>query len=171
MDNPITHRNEQGRQENECAWRQQAVQKAVGWEPPPSDHTELTSGLYLTDISHQRRFSVSSCSRGARSWHLADENRNSPDEVSVKTASVWPPTDCMVNGCSRGADTVLSSKPSITVSSSFKVKDTCGERHPQLIFSGPFLTFLSKKQFNSPCTHEVTSLFLTVLNIQYVYSY
>lgn len=72
------------------------------------------------------------------------ENRNSPDEVSVKTANVWPPTDCMVNGCSRGADTVLSSIPSITVSSSFKVKDTCKEQcHSDCIFAAPFLYFWS----------------------------
>lgn len=52
---------------------------------------------------------------------------HSPDDVSVNTASVWPPTVCMVNGCSRGADTVLLSTPPYTVSSSFKVKDTCRE--------------------------------------------
>lgn len=67
------------------------------------------------------------CSRGVQSLHLADENRKLPDEFSVKTVSVWPPTDCMVKLCSRGADTVFFSKPSITVSSSFKVKDTCRE--------------------------------------------
>lgn len=67
------------------------------------------------------------CSRGAQGPHLADENRTLPDEFSVKTVSVWPPTDCMVKLCSRGADTVFFSKLSITVSSSFKVKDTCRE--------------------------------------------
>lgn len=73
---------------------------------------------------------------------LKNINRHSPDEVSVKTANVWPPTVCIVNGCSRGADTVLSSIPSITVSSSFKVKDTCKEQcHPHWNFSAPFLTF------------------------------
>lgn len=67
------------------------------------------------------------CSRAVPSIHLADENRKVPDEFSVKTVSVWPPTDCIVKLCSRGADTVFFSKPSITVSSSFKVKDTCRE--------------------------------------------
>lgn len=59
---------------------------------------------------------------------------HSPDDVSVNTAKVWPPTDCMVNGCSRGADTVLLSTPPYTVSSSFKVKDTCTEHRCCSIF-------------------------------------
>lgn len=65
--------------------------------------------------------------RGVQSWCLADENWKLPDVVSVKTASIWPPTDCMANLCSCGADTAFFSKPSITVSSSFKLKDTCRE--------------------------------------------
>lgn len=107
-----------------------------------------------SDISVQANFSAFSCSRCVRIWHLVDEYSNLPDEVSVKTASIWPPTDCMVNGCSRGADTVLSSKPSITVSSSFKVKDTWGERGPQSIFSGNFhITLIIVRPICSTAVH------------------
>jgi len=55
-----------------------------------------------------------------RSWF-------SPEEFSVKTARVCPPTVCRVNGCSLGARTieVFSPMVSMVVSSSLSVNDTC----------------------------------------------
>lgn len=149
-----THGDKRGRQGKDCAWRQASCKKSsrTGAFATWSHRTYLWA-LIQTDISHHRKLIIQLVDRyeclilqqrrskqtlGITPAALKDENRNSPDEVSVKTANVWPPTDCMVNGWSRGADTVLSSIPSITVSSSFKVKDTCKEPcHPLLIFSAP----------------------------------
>lgn len=84
----------------------------------------------LTSQVQNKLYLVTSTDRTYRKVSAGAEPLKShlPDDVSVNTASVWPPTDCMVNGCSRGADTVLFSPPPYTVRSSFRVKDTCIEQ-------------------------------------------
>lgn len=140
--------------------------------------------LVQTDISHHRKrihfFDyyqglIMQHMRRQHTWHppagLEDENRSSPDEVSVKTASVWPPTVCMVNGCSRGAHTDLSSIPSITVSSSFKVKDTWKEKcHPtfnNLLFL--ILLSLSCVQYCSITGHAL-ALFYILFSSKHIWT-
>lgn len=101
-------------------------QKAERLELPPPEPQKLALGSG-PNRSFTKETEYMDCGRGVQSRRLAEEKGKLPDAVSVKTASIWPPTDCMENLCSCGADTVFFSKLSITVSSSFKLKDTCGE--------------------------------------------
>lgn len=129
-----------------------------GGAPPPTGHTVLTSGLqHKKGHSGHRQLIKQTLLRSALAGPK-DVDGHSPDEFSVKTANICPPTDCMVNGCSRGTVAVLDSKPSSTVSSSFRVKLTCKEVYMSL-------TAVSQGMN----TYSHVGLFLTVPNLSVQY--